>query len=837
MNERLPVRYVDPDSRNGHRGWSQDREVDEWGEQPGGSSLDARGILAALRRSYWLVALAAVIGLGVGIYRSSEQEPVYRATAVIQFETAADNPAAGLGLALPSRRVNDVVSQLHILRSQTVLGAVVDSTGLRLRRVEPEDARPGIVQFLSLDAGIEDGERLEVTFGADQVTARLGTATGAAAYGDVLDLGAASLRVPARPLIPRGVWAVGSRSNAISGLDSRLDATQRPQTQIVDVRYISNDPGEAARVVNTAMRVFQEHTATVARNQFELRRDFVEDQLRLTDSLLQDAQIALASFHQRERLGSARARIDAIEGQRVTLEMRRAEMAADVAMYSSLLEQLEAAEDPGVSPELETFATVPGILANPIVAQQFGQLVGYENERRTLTTGEYGISRNAPEIVRLDTLIALTHRSLTRAVRSHLTGLGAMDQRLASMDSLGAENMADLAPRPGVEFDEQRLTLQVEMLTQQAQRVRQERQQIAMAEAVEGGGVQIIDEATPPGGALAVARRRTEGMGLLAGLLVGLAGALLREVLNKTIRRREELEELLNIPALAVIPSIASGKKRYGKKKKGKESGGAKAPSADAPGLITFYDARSPSAEAFRGLRTNLVFSRSYTSMKTLMVTSASASEGKSTIAANLAITYAQQGARTILVDCDVRHPSLDQVFDIERRPGLTDWIQARNPSKECVRATDVPGLWLLPAGSIPANPVEFLGSDLMGKALAVLRDQFDVVILDTCPVLVAADPLVLGVRADGVVFVVRADQTHRDAAQNAVAQLTRVGARVAGAVLNDPDGALPMYGSYYYTGNYDYYGIEPEDVRTEGELVVEEMVEPEEDLPSVTLR
>src|SRR5690606_3675914 len=116
--------------------------------------------------------------------------------------------------------------------------------------------------------------------------------------------------------------------------------------------------------------------------------------------------------------------------------------------------------------------------------------------------------------------------------------------------------------------------------------------------------------------------------------------------------------------------------------------------------------------DAFRTLRTNMVLNRAASRLKTILVTSAAPSEGKSTVASNLAVTFAQQGVNTLLVDCDVRHPSLDRIFEVDRRPGLTDWVTARNLFSECGRKTDTEHLWLLPAGSVPSNPVEFLGGE-----------------------------------------------------------------------------------------------------------------------------
>jgi capsular exopolysaccharide synthesis family protein len=159
---------------------------------------------------------------------------------------------------------------------------------------------------------------------------------------------------------------------------------------------------------------------------------------------------------------------------------------------------------------------------------------------------------------------------------------------------------------------------------------------------------------------------------------------------------------------------------------------------------------------------------------------------------------------RVLLVDCDLRRGRIHRIFDVPREPGLTELVIGHEESEAVIRPTDVTGLYVVPSGNLPPNPSELLGGDRMRKVLVSLSEAFDLIILDTPPLLAASDGAILATLSDGVVLVLRAGSTEGEAAQQAIQQLSGVGARVVGAVLNDPDAKVPAYGGYYH---YEYAG------------------------------
>lgn len=204
--------------------------------------------------------------------------------------------------------------------------------------------------------------------------------------------------------------------------------------------------------------------------------------------------------------------------------------------------------------------------------------------------------------------------------------------------------------------------------------------------------------------------------------------------------------------------------------------------------LITLTDPRSPASEAYRTLRTNLSFYSLDEPIRTLVVTSPTPNDGKSVTVANLAITMAQSGRRTVLVDCDLRRPSLHSLFGVENEAGLTTMILDENEPAPLV-PTGVDNLWLLPSGPLPPNPADLLGSRQVDRVIAGLLEQADLVLLDAPPVVGFTDAAVLGARVDGVLLVLRSGQTRRELAERAKAQLERANARIIGATLTDAPG------------------------------------------------
>ncbi len=274
-------------------------------------------------------------------------------------------------------------------------------------------------------------------------------------------------------------------------------------------------------------------------------------------------------------------------------------------------------------------------------------------------------------------------------------------------------------------------------------------------------------------------------LGAAIGLFVTAAFAFLIEFLDDTLKTPDDIKDLLDTPVIGFIGELKHNPKQ----------------DEDALGLFVAKNPRSPVAEAFRSLRTNLEYSSVDHPAKTILVTSSGESEGKSTVAANLAIVEAQSGKKVIIIDADMRRPKVHVQFNKSNRRGLSDVVTGKLRIEDVAKSYDqVENLSIITCGTIPPNPSELLGSEKMSQTLKDLEDRYDLVILDTPPMIVS-DAQILSGKVDGVIFVVIPGQTRAIAALRPIEELRRIGSPVLGIVAN----RIPKSRDYYY-GGYNYY-------------------------------
>jgi capsular exopolysaccharide synthesis family protein len=293
-------------------------------------------------------------------------------------------------------------------------------------------------------------------------------------------------------------------------------------------------------------------------------------------------------------------------------------------------------------------------------------------------------------------------------------------------------------------------------------------------------GVEIIAEPKLADGPVSPQPVRNVGLAVALGLIVGVGAAALRESLDTTIRSPEVLHEATSAPVLSAIPFDGKAEK--------------------AP-LITEGSAQSKRAEAMRQLRTNLQFVNVDRPLRSLVVSSAVPGEGKSTTVCNLGIAFAEAGKKVLLIDADLRRPKIAEYLGLEGAVGLTNVLAGQANVRDVVQPWGASGMWVLPSGYVPPNPSELLGSGNMADLLSALGSAFDVVIIDTPPLLPVTDAAVMATAADGCLLVSRHAKTTNSQAASAAAALAAVGAKLHGCVLNmSPAKGDSAYAYYSYT-------------------------------------
>ena len=332
-----------------------------------------------------------------------------------------------------------------------------------------------------------------------------------------------------------------------------------------------------------------------------------------------------------------------------------------------------------------------------------------------------------------------------------------------------------------------------------------------IAGALKSSNIRVVDPAMIPSHPSRPAKARNIALAFIVGLVGGIGLALLREYLDNTVKTPDDIETLSRLPSLAVVPAFAetNGNGRRSLLKGVSTNGRDKRIE-----LVAQHLPKSQMSEAFRALRTALLLSQADHPPQVVLVTSALPREGKTTAAANLAVTLAQLGDRTLLIDADLRKPGVGRLLNLTdgKYAGLSSYL-AGVSSLDLVTVPHpaIPNLAAIPTGPLPPNPADLLSSHKLADAVAELRTKFKFIVIDSPPIMAATDAVILSVQADGVLLVVRSGETPKEAFTRTRDLLISVKCRMLGVVLNAVDSSAPDY--YYSYRYYPYsYGYGPQE-------------------------
>jgi succinoglycan biosynthesis transport protein ExoP len=576
----------------------------------------------------------------------------------------------------------------------------------------------------------------------------------------------------------------GAQSARISAFLGGLSIVPVRNTRLVEIRYTSTDPVFAAEAANAVAAAYIQQSMELKLNTSKEAGDFLTERLAEQRSAVEASERALQEFKERNGAVTIAEGSSSISLQRLT-DLNAALIRAKTERISkaSLFNQLQSMQAAG------TIDTFPAVLSNDYIQGLKTNLAQLQRDQAQLSE-RYG--ENHPEMIKIRSAVQAAGAKLTGEIAKVVEGVNSEYRAaLAQEQSLQSALNAQRAEALG----QNKMSVTYSVLQREADSNRQIYESL-LQQAKETGisgerratNVRVVDHAEVPGGPISPNLRADMTFAFVAGLLLAIGLAFGTEYLDNRIKTPQELKAQLGIPFLGMVPTVPADKHPN--------------PRVDNGVPQNF-------AEAFKSVRTNVLFSSADEGMRTLVITSAGPGEGKSLVASNLGLALAQAGQRVLLIDADMRRPRVHEIFGGAQEPGLSNVLAGNAKTNEAVRKSGTAGLWLLPAGHIPPNPAELLGSRRYADFIGSLGVHFDWVLIDTPPVMVVADSSIVSNQSSGVLFVVRADHTSRHAVRAAVEQLEAANAHLIGSVLNSVDLMRnPYYYSAYYRKEYSRYYV-----------------------------
>lgn len=594
-------------------------------------------------------------------------------------------------------------------------------------------------------------------------------------------------------------------SALVGGFKGSLRVALSQNSRIIEVHYRSADPQLAASVVNTLMQTYVEDNRKARFESTMQASDWLQKQLVDLQMKVETSQEMLVRYQKEheilgidEKQNIITAKLDELNKALTLAESER--------MDKEAFYRLVEAGDPDA-----VAAGTGGSEAGSGVQSDSGLLEGLRTRQADLKIQAADLNTqfgpSYPKLAQVNNQL----KEVDSQIQAEMKKI-ASKVRGQYMTALQRENML----RDALEKQKQEANklnesaIRYNLLKRDAETYRtlyegilEKLKQASVSAGLKANNFRIVDSARPPSYAIEPNIPRNLGFAFVLGLASGVGLAFLLEGLDNTIRTTEQAQSVSGLASLGMIP-LGS--------KSARDGGNAKrlviASSKEAVELITQVRPQSQMAESYRALRTSLLLSSLGAPPKVIMVTSALPQEGKTTTSINCAVVLAQKGVRVLLIDADLRRPSIHKTLGMGPRSGLSNVLTGSTTLDQAIARTPVlPNLFILPAGTPPPNPAELLASSNMRDLLTQLREQYDHIVVDTPPSLSVTDAVVLSPRADAVVLVIRSGQTTKQSLRRARDIFAQVNAKVIGVLLNAVDLTSPDYYYYYeYQGKYARY-------------------------------
>ncbi len=727
------------------------------GPESDDDAISFRKLFRVLERRKWLILAVAASVLAIGLLQTFTATPIYRASAIVQIDPEGPQvlPYESVAEAQVTPRGAEAYlwTQTRKLRTRALAKRVVD----RMELLENPDFTEPVSQGVLLE-----------TVGW--------------------------LRSRVKSLLTQPL-PEASDATELDRFVENVDATLLRDTRLIEVSYSAPNRRLSADVANTIVEEFIQANYDSSRAASDKATEFLQDQLKTLKEKIEASEKALIDY--------ARANDIVNVGDRETVNLEKlADLTDEMTRVENDLHEKTALWESLRSATPENFPTQ---LQNLLI-DDLSRRLSHQEEQLAALSADHG--PNWPAVISNQREVEELRKQLTaeklRAIRAARSDYQVAQERYRKLSRSvdGQREIVDRLNEDSIELN----ILKREVETNRAiyDGLLQRLKETGVSSALESNSIKMVEQADPPRGVTSPKKSRDAVLALLLGLFLGVGTAFAVEGLDNSLKTAEDVLQHLRLPTLGMIPSLDSidqqRKRRFGWKR---------ATTPRSPILALEDPLAHPewSLEAYRSLRTSILLSHSGKPPQTIQITSALPAEGKSTTVANVALTLAQTGARTLVIDLDLRRPTMGGLFGVSEESGMSTFLSGNSDLSSQVIQTAYPNLFVVPAGPAAPNPAELISSERMGHGLKLLEEYFSYIIIDTPPALEITDAVALSPCVDGVIMVTRSGYTPRDAVRRATQRLQAVGAKLLGVLLNDVDMTSSEYG--YYGRDYykNYYG------------------------------
>ena len=728
-----------------------------------------------IKRHRWLIVMTALAILACAMLYLFTRIPLYTAEATILIERKAPQI-----LKVQDTRADSIDSgdynnefyktQYEILRSPALAERVIREEGLQNLplfggKADKADSQKGLV------ANLKDGLKERVK-------------------GFVPD----KPKVNAPPPDP----ATAGKRLAGSYL-SKLHISPVGGTSLVKVRFTTPDPALSARLANAHANSYVRYGVDLRSQTNEEASEFLKQRLTELKERVEQSETALNSYRKDKGIISVDEKENVVIDRLLDLNRSLTKAEAERIGLEAQMHSIHG----------RNYDEVPLVRDSLVIGGLKGELAKSEADYASLAKE---FKAGYPPLDNLKVRMEETRRRLQAEIQNEVkrievtytaaknneTGLRATmeDQKKTTL------NLKDAAVQYAM------LAREVDMNKQLYDGVLQRLKEIGVAAEIRSSNIYLMGKAEPPGGPSYPDKNGILLRGLFLGLLMGVGLAFLFDQLDNTIKSPEEAERFIQLPTLGVVPDFAllTGT-RTGYVSKLVNSAKAELPAPtrdeDRPSVLDHHPL-SLVAEAYRSLRSSLLLSQAGGPPHTMLMTSATRGEGKTTTLVNTAIVFSQLGIRVLVIDADLRRPRCHMLLKMENTAGLADVLAGQIGMEEAIRPTQAENLFLISAGTIPPNPAELLGSRKMHELLQQLREQFEFIFIDSSPVMAVSDAVFLSTMVEGTLMVVNR-RTPKPLVRKTRTRLSTPHTKILGVLLNRVDVRAGEYGSYY-AHYYEYY-------------------------------